>query len=392
VEMFKPFIRLFSFFWKEVNEILRQPRLVLSLILGPFIVLLLFGMTYSGGIPQFRVALVVPPNSIPADQLDKLKNAISTNFTLASVGENEASAIEKLRHDEVNIIEILPIDIEENITQGKRSIVKFVYLEVNPFQESWIQYLGSSQVNEINRLLLVQAIKSLQTKGNILSKLPPEVVISPLAPKYQNLHGATLSFVNFYGPSVLALIIQHIAVTLGALSLVHEQAQGTLEIFHVAPVSSFSIITGKYLGYTLFLSILAGILIGLLVFLGTPFLGSVIQFIALMLLLIFASLGIGFMISSVANTDSTAMQLAMLTLLFSIFFSGFFLPIQNFNPTMRIFTNLLPLTHGLAGFQNIMLKGTEPNLSTWVYLGIIALTTFIAVQIFFRRQMKNLYT
>lgn len=46
--MFKPIIRLLSFFGKEVREIGRQPRLILSLILGPFLILLLFGIGYQG--------------------------------------------------------------------------------------------------------------------------------------------------------------------------------------------------------------------------------------------------------------------------------------------------------------------------------------------------------
>jgi len=332
----------------------------------------------------------VPPDSISADQLDALKKTISTNFTLTSSDEDEESAMERLRRDEVDIVEILPANIEQNIAAGHQSPVRFVYLEVNPFDESWMQYLGSTQVNEVNRMLLVQALTSVQEQESVFTDLPPETMVSPLSPEYENLHGSSLSFVNFYGPSVLALIIQHIAVTLGALSIVHEQTRGTLEMFHVAPVSPISIIIGKYLGYTLFLGILAGIVVGLLVFMGTPFLGSIIQFVALTLLFIFASLGIGFMISCVSNTDSTAMQLSMLTLLFSIFFSGFFLPLENFDRSMRALTNLVPLTHGLLGFQNIMLKGTAPSVPTWLLLGAIALVTFIAVQILFQRQMRRL--
>lgn len=388
--MFKPFIQLLSFFWKEVNQILRQPRLVLSLILGPFLVLFLFGISYNGGVPRFRVALVVPPDSLPADQLDALKEAISMNFTLVSSDNNETDALEKLHRDEVDIVEILPTGIQKNLTEGQQSTVKFVYREVNPFEESWIKYLGTTQVSEINRLLLVQAITRVQSEGNVLTDLPANIVVSPLEPKYENLQGLALTFVNFYGPSVLALIIQHIAVTLGALSLVHEQTRGTLEMFRIAPVSSWSIIIGKYLGYTFFLGIMASILVGLLVFMGTPFLGSIIQFVTLILLLIFASLGIGFIISSVSNTDSTAMQLSMLTLLFSIFFSGFFLPLENFDPSMRAATNVVPLTHGILGFQNIMLKGIQPSFLTWAWLCGIAFIAFIAVQMLFQRQMKSL--
>lgn len=388
--MVKTLVHVFSFFWKEVSEIIRQPRLVLSLILGPFLVLLLFGVSFSGGIPLFRVALVVPQDSIPEEQLNNLKETIADNFILVSSDDDEAAALERLRRDEVDIVQIIPTGIQQKLAEGEQSAIKFVYREVNPFDESWVKYLGSTQVSEVNRLLLVQTLTQVQEEGDVASDVSPQAVVSPLKPEYENLNGSSLSFVNFYGPSVLALIIQHIAVTLGALSLVHEQSRGTLEMFHIAPVSSWSIIAGKYLGYTLFLAILAAILVGLLVFLGTPFLGNLLLFAALVLLFIFASLGIGFMISSVSSTDGTAMQLSMLTLLFTIFFSGFFLPLENFNSVMRPITNIVPLTQGLQGFQNIMLKGTLPTMQVWIILGVITVVTFLAVQILFRRQMKHL--
>ena len=55
--MYKGFIRLLAFFSKEINEVRRQPRLVLSLILGPFLILLLFGVGYRGGTPNLRAKL-----------------------------------------------------------------------------------------------------------------------------------------------------------------------------------------------------------------------------------------------------------------------------------------------------------------------------------------------
>ncbi len=388
--MIKSFIHLMAFFSKEVNEVIRQPRLLLSLILGPFMVLLLFGISYNGGLPNFRVALVAPPESISSEQLNKVKESITRNFTLVSDNSDEAAAMEMLHRREVDIVEILPTNIEQNVAEGKQSSVRFEYLVVNPFDESWLKYLGSAQVNAMNRSLLEQAVRSLQEQSNVLTNLPPETVVSPLVPEYQNLRGETIEFMNFYAPSVLALILQHIAVTLGALSIVREHGRGALEMFRIAPVSSYDIITGKYLGFTLFLGILASVLVGLIIMLGTPFLGSVVLFILLALLLITASLGIGFLISCVSKTDSTAVQLSMLTLLVSIFFSGFFLPLENFNSLMLPFTNIVPLTHAIKGFQNIMLEGTAPSPYIWIGLALITLVTYIAVQLLFRRLLHRL--
>ena len=362
-----------------------------ALSLGFLLVLLLFGLSYGGGVPEFRVAVVVPPNSLTPAQVEQLKQSVSANFTLVSTDWDETTAMDKLRRGEVDLVEVMPQNIESNLAAGKQSSVRFHYSAINPFDESWVQYLGAAQINDMDRTLLESAIGQAQSQSNVLGNIPPQTLVSPLTPEYQNLRGKSLSFVNFYAPSVLALILQHIAVTLGALSIVREKERGMLEMFHVAPVSPLTVIAGKYLGYMFFLALLAALLSGLLYLLGTPFLGSLYLFAGLLFLLILASLGIGFLISCISATDSTAVQLSMLMLLISIFFSGFFLPIENFAPFMRTLTNIVPLTHGIRGLQEIMLKGGSPHPDTWIALATIAVAALLLVLVIFRRQLKRLH-
>ncbi len=387
--MFRSVTQVLALFSKEASEVFRQPRLILSLILGPFLVLLLFGLGFTGGLPHFRIALVVPPNSVSPDQLSELKKAILTDFSIVSTDSNLPAAEQKLRNGQVDIVEVLPSDFAQNAQQGKQSKVRFEYSQVDPTNESWVQYLGSSQVDAMNRIILREAVGKMQQQSHLMANVPPENVVSPLVPEYENLR-KSLSFVTFYGPSVFALLLQHIAVTLGALSLVRERQRGILEMFRVAPIPSSSIIDGKYLGYIFFLAIIAGLLMVLLMFLGVPFLGDPWLFVAFTLLLIAASLGIGFFFSCISNSDSTAIQLSMLMLLVSIFFSGFFLPIQNFEAFMKPLIDAIPLTHGIQGFQSILLKGESPAITTWIFLAVIAIVMYIATQVLFRRQLDHL--
>ncbi len=381
---------LLAFFSKEASEVFRQPRLILSLILGPFLILLVFGLSFTGGLPHFRMALVVPPNTVTHEQLAELEKAILTDFTIVSDDSNLAAAEAKLRSGQVEIVEILPADFTQNVEQGRQSTIKFEYSEIDPTNESWVQYLGSSQVEALNRIILRQAIGKMQQQSHMLANVPPETVVSPLIPQYVNLRGKSLSFVKFYAPSVFALLLQHIAVTLGALSLVRERLRGILEMFRMAPLPSASIIDGKYLGYIFFLAIITALLLGLLIFLGVPFLGNIWVFVAFTLLLIVASLGIGFFLSCISNSDTTAIQLSMLMLLISIFFSGFFLPIMNFEGFMQPLINLVPLTQGIQGFQDILLKGQAPSLANWLYLAGVALVMYMLTQVVFHRQLKRL--
>ena len=387
--MFRSITHILALFSKEVSEVFRQPRLILSLIFGPVVVLLLFGLGFTGGLPHFRIALVVPPNSVSPDQLAQLQKAILTDFKIVSTDSNRAAAEDKLRNGEVDIVEVLPANFRQNAQQGQQSQVVFEYSQVDPTSESWVQYLGSSQVDAMNRIILQDAVSKMQQQSHMLADVPPRNVVSPLVPQYINQR-KSLSFVTFYGPSVFALLLQHIAVTLGALSLVRERLRGILEMFRVAPIPSSRIIDGKYLGYLFFLAIIAGLLMVLLLFLGVPFIGDVWQFAAFTLVLLLASLGIGLFFSCISNSDSTAIQLSMLMLLLSIFFGGFFLPLMNFKGFVQPLINAIPLTHGILGYQNILLKGQTPAIGSWIALAIIAIVMYIVTQVLFRRQLSRL--
>jgi len=393
--MFKPIIRLLSFFSKEVNEVRRQPKLVLSLLLGPFIILLLFGIGYSGERPKIRTVLVTPPQGLEWVNIDDLKKAISANFTLVDVTSDQDAAQALLRSGQADVIETLPPDAEQQLANGQQATITFTYNEINPLNEQWIQYLAYAQVNEINRTVQTTVVQQFQKEAStagVRTSIPPEVLVSPVRFEYKNARGQALNFMTYYAPGVLALIVQHIAVTLGALSLVRERLLGAMELFRVAPVSLNQLLLGKYLGFTIFIGIMFAALVALLVFtpLAVPFLGDVWRFVAFALLFTLASLGIGFLISAWVTSDSQAVQLSMLVLLMSMFFSGFFLPLENFTPEVRWVGYLLPLTHAITGFQRIMLRGTSPTDIGWAMLGLIAVLAFIAVSLLARWRFRRL--
>src|SRR4029079_1821885 len=308
---------------------------------------------------------------------------------------DQDGALAMLQAGQLDVVETLPPDLEQNLLDGKQSQVDFKYNEINPLNEQWVKYLAYAQVNEINRTVQTKAVQQMQgelQKRGVESNVPIDVLVTPVQPTYYNVQGNALDFMTFYAPGVMALILQHIAVTLGALSLVRERLLGAMELFRVAPVSLTQVLLGKYLGYTLFIGIITAVLVSLLVFtpLAVPFLGSVLLFVGLALLFTLASLGIGFLISAYSSSDSQAVQLSMLVLLMSIFFSGFFLPLENVAPAIRGVGYALPLTHAVTSFQNIMLRGTVPTDFAWLMLGIIAGATFIVAALMAQWRFRRL--
>src|SRR5512138_2541300 len=172
--MFRGITHLFALFSKEVSEVFRQPRLILSLILGPFLILLVFGLSFTGGLPHFRIALVVPPNAVTRDQLTELEKGILTDFSIVSDDSNLAAAEAKLRTGQVDIVEVLPADFAQNVEQGRESTVRIEYSQIDPTNESWVKYLGSSQVDALNRIILRQAIGRMQQQSHVLANVSPQ--------------------------------------------------------------------------------------------------------------------------------------------------------------------------------------------------------------------------
>jgi len=224
-----------------------------------------------------------------------------------------------------------------------------------------------------------------------LPAIPVNVLVSPFVSSANNLAPTSPNFVEFYAPAVLALLIQHIAITLTALALVRERLNGTIELFRIAPVSAREVLTGKYLSYFVLGALLSAILALVILYgLDVPLLGEVWEFVLVIGLVLAASLGMGFLISAVVTSETQAVQLAMILLLASVFFSGFFLPLDNLNPGVQIVSYILPVTYGITGLQEVMLRGEAPP--DWVLAGPAAIaiaTTFLAAIAFslqFRRR------
>jgi ABC-2 type transport system permease protein len=239
-------------------------------------------------------------------------------------------------------------------------------------------FIESGQVREqLEQMQVIQdQIENLQGTIGIFVRLPPEVIVSPVHVDYSNQRGQAYSLMVYYTPRVLTLLIQHLAITLGALSLVRERLIGAFEMFRIAPLSIAQILLGKTAAYSLYVLVMTIALSLLLRALNVPLLGGPLQTIGLVLMLTLASVGIGMLISAISSSDSQAIQLTMLFLLLSVFFTGFFLPLEGFTSLAQPISTILPMTHGLEGLQMLMLIGRSPPASVWISLGAITAVTY----------------
>jgi ABC-2 type transport system permease protein len=210
-------------------------------------------------------------------------------------------------------------------------------------------------------------ITNLDGKLATFQSIAPAVIVSPFRSEMKSVANIQPSVSDFFAMAVLALLLQHLAVTFAALSIVRERNVGTMELFRVSPLSAGEALFGKYISYMLFGGVIAAILSALLVFaLHVPMLGNWLYFTLVIAAVLYTSLGIGFAISIVSQTDSQAVQYSMIFLIASVFFSGFIMSLDMLWEPVRVISWMLPTTYGTLLLREIALRGADPN---WALLG-----------------------
>lgn len=370
-------IRGLTFVRKELLTVWRQPRLMATLILGPFLILLLFGLGYRETPEPFQTLIVVDEEASLASDPAELEEAFGAGIDLVGTTPDLEEAERQLLDREVDLLIVAPENALEALDQGERATFTVVHSQIDPVLISNINLLARLSVDEFNRRLLRGLITEAQVASEQLSgtvveaenpdqgmeqlrrfqQLDPELLVSPFQVETTPTVETPATQAVFYAPGVVVLLIQHLAVTFAALSLVRERALGITDIFHVSPLSVRQAMTGKYLAFLVLGLALAAVLIATTLVLGVRIEGPLWSLAAVVTLVILASLGLGFAMSGLAKSDSQAVQYSMVVLLFSIFFTGFVLPLDQLTSPVRWVSYLIPGTYGIAGLQQVMFRG-----------------------------------
>lgn len=391
----KSWTRTTAFVGKDVTEVLRRPGALFSLIFGPFLIMGLFGLGYSGQYRPLNTILVLPSDSnLPRDP-NFYQQYLGDSVSLVQITPDANAARQELAQQQVDLLVIAPENVEQNFLSGQQSAIGIEYNELDPVRDNYARFVAYRQVQELNRAIIQQAVSSgvqyvVQTTGTQPTTIPPEVIAAPTRADLQNLAPISPNVVQFFAPAVLALVLQHMGVTLTALSLVRERLSGAMDIFRVAPVRALEILVGKYLAYAFInLSVASAICFLLVGGLHVPLLSTPGEVATVVALLSFASLGLGLFISTIVDSERGAVQLSMLVLLASVFFSGFVLPLDQFLTPLRIAAYGLPVTHGIQLLQDYMLRGSTNQGWELQILAGIGIVLFLITAVTVRRNLRS---
>jgi ABC-2 type transport system permease protein len=178
----------------------------------------------------------------------------------------------------------------------------------------------------------------------------------------------------FLIPGLIAYIGMISAVISTSLSVVREKEKGTMEQVRMAPLGTGTYIIGKTLPYFIIsLSSSIFIVLASMTLFGLPMNGSWILLLLSFSLYLAGALGLGLIISTVAESQQVAFQLAVLaSFLPTMMLSGFVFPIASMPAPIQVVTYIVPARYFIIALRSIVLKGAE--LSTfWPQLAALGL-------------------
>lgn len=191
------------------------------------------------------------------------------------------------------------------------------------------------------------------------------------------LFNPSLRSANFLVPGLLGLLMQLITIFLMALAIVGERERGTLDQLLVTPIGPAGLMLGKIVPYVVigFCDFLLALAAMVFIF-GVPVAGSLILLLGLSLCFLLAALGLGLVVSTVAQTQLQAILMTFALTGPSILLSGFFFERELMPLIMQWIGLAIPLTYFLEIIRGIVLRGAGldalwPQTVAMLGLGLI---------------------
>jgi ABC-2 type transport system permease protein len=345
--------RLGSLIRKEFIQILRDPRTLILVLVMPVMQLFLLGYAATNDVRNVPLAVY---DQDPGPEARALLNAYraADYFSLAYEVDSEQELRDLIDGGQARVGLIIPPDYSDKLQGGEVAQVAFILDGSDPTTAatalSAAQAIGQQQATQV-------LSERMQRRGQSGTLQPPIEVLT------QVWYNPDLVSAYFMIPGVIGMILYTLTSILTASAIVRERERGTIEQLIVTPIRSWELMVGKLLPYVIlaFLNALEVLFIGALWF-KVPIRGSLFLVLALSGLFLASSLGIGLLVSTIANTQQEATLAVMMTMLPSIFLSGFFFPLEAMPKVLQWLSYLIPLRYYLMIIRTLLLKGVGAEM------------------------------
>jgi ABC-2 type transport system permease protein len=369
--------RFWAIVLKEFIQ-MRRDRLTFGMMIGiPMLQLILFGYAINSN-PKDLPSAVLLADQGPQGRtlLHAIQN--SSYFRFVRQVKTEAEGRDALARGEVQFVVNIPENFTRDLLRGNKPAV---LIEADATDPATTGYAVGSLSN-----LLDKALQN-DLKGPLAFLAGTD---GPIDLRIHSLYNPEAITQYNIVPGLMGLVLNMTMVLITGLAITRERESGTMENLLSMPTRPLEVMIGKIVPYILVGYIQVGLILIASHFLfHVPMVGSLGLLLLVALVFILANLAVGVTISTVAQNQRQAMQMAMFYFLPSILLSGFAFPFRGMPEWAQWVGEVLPLTHFLRVARGIVLKGNgieDVALQLWQ----IVLFAVILVAIGVKRYRQTL--
>ena len=361
--MVNPFRGFSAVFYKETLHVRRDSATLFFSLVIPILQMFLLGYGIDTNVRHVNTVVYNADGRRESRELlDRLKN--SDTFNLARFVDNDHDLNDAIVSGKCRVGIKIPVDYSDKLLHGMSAQVLVL---IDGSDSS----VAGQAINVTTAVGLDESLRRVlgSTDAPFAVDMRPKVLFNPDSRSP-----------NFFLPGLTAVLLLNVTTFLTAFSIVREKERGTLEQLFVTPVRPMGLLLGKllpYLGIGFFE--LCMIVTAMRFLFGVPIHGNVILLAFLSLPYIFVSLSLGILISSKATSQAHAMQLAFLTILPSIFFSGYIFPRETMPKFFYALSFFVPATYFINITRGIILRGAGLVHLWFDALALFAMGTFLLV-------------
>ena len=329
---------------KEFRQIRRDRRTLMILLFIPVFFLLLYGYALNFDIKHVRIA--VEDRDLSPESRRLVSAFVNSGyFDIAAPVTTEQEIVDLMDRDRIRAALIIPRGLGRDVRRRVPVSVEVLINGENANTATTVMAYASTVINtESSRYQLTAPGAPAP-----LVQLEPRVWYNP-----------DLRSSLFLVPGLLAYIGMITAVVSTALAVVREKERGTMEQVRMAPIGTLPFIVGKSLPYfVVSMTAAVGVVLASMVLFDLPVRGSWWLLLLSMGLYLFGALAMGLFISTVAESQQVAFQIALLSsFLPTMMLSGFIFPIASMPTVLQFVTYVVPARYFLVALRGVLLKGS----------------------------------
>jgi ABC-2 type transport system permease protein len=363
--------------WKELIELKGDRRLLGIVVVAPLLQLFMLGYAATTDVRDVPVVVADADRSALSRDLVARFDA-STNFSIVALVTGPDEVDPFLESGRAAMALAIPAGYARALEAGRPQAVQVI-------ADGSDANSATVALGYATNLIAAYAQERVQGSGFRVQGSGFRVQGSGIEPRIRVWFNPSLESRDFMIPGVVALLLLVVTTNLSSMGIVREKELGTLEQLNVTPLRRSELIVGKLLPYALIGLLDVVLVVGVALFwFQIPLRGSIWLLLALTLVYLLTTLGLGLFVSTISDTQQQAMMTTTFFFLMPmIYLSGFIFPIENMPVVIQWVTYLIPLRYFLVIVRSIFLKGVGLEtlwpevlgLTTW---GIAILTLAIA--------------